>query len=188
MAPRDNPSEAVPVLEDYRPYLELLARLHLDSRLRGLLDASDLVQQTLLKAHQKWDQARGTTEVERAAWIRAILANEIADALRKCLRRNEDRRRSFEVSLHESSLRLEAWLSADSTTPSRQMIRQERLFAMAAAIARLPDDQRHVIELHHLQDQYDSGDQPGNERTPAAVAGLLRRGLKSLREWLAEEP
>ena len=88
-----------PRLEEYRPYVELLARLQLDARLRGLLDASDLVQQTLLKAHQKWDQARGTTEVQRAAWIRAILANEIADAVRKCLRRNEDRRRSIEVSL-----------------------------------------------------------------------------------------
>src|SRR3954449_4424826 len=95
-----------PELERFQPYLELLARLHIDSRLRGLVDPSDLVQQTLLKAHQKWNQVRGTTDGQRAAWVRAILAHEIADALRKCLRRNEDRRRSLEQSLNETSLRL----------------------------------------------------------------------------------
>jgi RNA polymerase sigma-70 factor (ECF subfamily) len=188
MARTGDPSEAAPDLEKYRPYLELLARLQLDARLRGLLDASDLVQQTLLRAHQKWDQFRGTTEDQRAAWIRAILANEIADALRKCLRRNEDRRRSLEVSLHESSSRLEAWLAAGSTTPSGQVMRQEQLLAMADALARLPDDQRLAVELHYLQDQTIPEISQEMNRTPAAVAGLLRRGLKSLREWLAERP
>ena len=138
MARSGDDSRAALALEEYRPYVELLARLQLDARLRGLLDASDLVQQTLLKAHQKWDQARGTTEVQRAAWIRAILANEIADAVRKCLRRNEDRRRSIEVSLHESSLRLEGWLASDSTTPSGHVMRQEQLLAIADALAHCP--------------------------------------------------
>jgi RNA polymerase sigma-70 factor (ECF subfamily) len=188
MAPAADDPATGPGLERYREYLELLARLQLDPRLRGLLDASDLVQQTMLKAHLKWDQVRGTTEEQRAAWIRAILANEIADALRKTLRRNEDRRRSLEVSLHESSMLLEAWLKSDETSPSGHAVRQERLLAIADALARLPEDQRLAIELHHLQDQTIPEISQVMNRTPAAVAGLLRRGLKSLREWLAEEP
>jgi RNA polymerase sigma-70 factor (ECF subfamily) len=188
MAASGEQPETTPDLEKYRPYLEMLARLQIDAQLRGSLDASDLVQQTLLKAYRHWDQARGTTEAQRAAWIRAILANEIADGIRKCLRRNEDRRRSLEVSLDESSSRLEAWLAGDLTSPSEKVMREERLFAMAAALARLPADQRLAVELHYLREQTIPEISLEMNRTPAAVAGLLRRGLRTLREWLAENP
>ena len=55
----------------------------MDPRLQGRIDPSDLVQQTLLKAHEKQDQFRGKTDAERLAWLRTILANQMADALRK---------------------------------------------------------------------------------------------------------
>jgi RNA polymerase sigma-70 factor (ECF subfamily) len=173
-------------LENYRPYLELLARLQLDARLRGLVEPSDLAQQTLIKAYRKWEQVRGTTEAQRTAWLRAILANEIADALRKCMRRNEDRRRSLEDSLNGSSMRLEAWLISDSTSPSGRLIGQERMLALAGALAELPEDQRIAIELHHLQDRTIPQISLEMNRSPASVAGLLRRGLKALRERLDE--
>src|ERR1700736_6148060 len=92
-----------PDLERFRTYLGLLARLQLDPRLRGLLDPSDVVQQTLLKAHRNRDQCRGTTDEQRAAWLRAILAHELADAVRKFGRRGEDRRQFLEASLNQSS-------------------------------------------------------------------------------------
>src|SRR5262249_25242231 len=107
-------AERGPDLEQFRTYLGLLARLQLHPRPRSLLDPSDLVQQTLLKAHRNWDQCRGTTTEQRAAWLRAVLAHELADAVRKIERRGEDLRQSLEVSLHESSARLEAWLQSDS--------------------------------------------------------------------------
>src|SRR5262245_53259475 len=82
--------ERGPDLERFRTYLSLLARLQLDPRWGRLLDPSDLVQQTLLRAHRNRDQCRGTTDEQRAAWLRAILAHELADAVRKSGRRGED--------------------------------------------------------------------------------------------------
>jgi hypothetical protein len=63
MAKADAPDAG---LERFRDYLRLLARLPLDQRLRDKIEPSDLVQDTLLKAHQALDPFRGKTEAEQA--------------------------------------------------------------------------------------------------------------------------
>jgi RNA polymerase sigma-70 factor (ECF subfamily) len=177
-----------PPLEQYRDYLRVLARLQLDARLQGKLDPSDLVQQTLLKAHEKRGQFRGTTPAERAAWLRQILADQLAKAVRRygAAARDVGLERSLQQALDESSARLEAWLDAGRSSPSEQADRNEQLLRLAGALARLPDDQRRAVELHYLRggSLADVGRQLG--RGERAVAGLLFRGLKKLRRFLSE--
>jgi RNA polymerase sigma-70 factor (ECF subfamily) len=175
-------------LERYRDYLRLLARMQLDPRLRGTIDPSDVVQQTLLKAHEKRDQFRGTTDAEHLAWLRAILARQLTDALRTQGPRLGGRERSLEAALERSSMRLEQWLADSGPAPTQAIERQERLLRLAEALARLPDDQRTALELRHLQELPVSEVARAMGRTPASVGSLLYRGLKSLRDLLAEEP
>jgi RNA polymerase sigma-70 factor, ECF subfamily len=176
-----------PPLERYRSYLRLLAGLRLDRRLRGKIDPSDLVQQTLLKAHQAAGQLRGPGDGDRAAWLRQILTNTMADEVRRFGRTKRDAgmERSLVASLDESSVRLEAWLAEDRSSPSQQAMRHEQLVRLAEVLAGMPEDQRRAVELHHLRgcSIADVGQQMG--RSKAAVAGLLRRGLRALRERLA---
>jgi RNA polymerase sigma-70 factor (ECF subfamily) len=177
-----------PPLEEYRDYLRVLARLQLDARLQGKLDPSDLVQQTLLKAHEKRGQFRGTTPGERAAWLRQILADQLAKAVKRfgAAARDVGLERSLQQAVDESSARLEAWLDGGWSSPSAQADRNEQLLRLAGALARLPDDQRRAVELHYLKGGSlgDVGRQLG--RGERAVAGLLCRGLKKLREFLSE--
>ncbi len=174
-------------LEDYRDYLRLLARLQLDTRLQGKLDPSDVVQETLLKAHQALDQFRYRSEAELVAWLRTILANVLADALRKYQAgaRDVGRERGLEAALEESS-RLEAWLAAEQSSPEEQAMRQERLFHLAVALAQLPEDQRRAVELRHLKGSSvaEVAEQMG--RSKEAVAKLLLRGVARLREKLQD--
>src|SRR6516165_5545806 len=62
-------------LEAFRDYLRLLARLQIDPRLQGKVYPSDIVQETLLKAHQASPEFQWRSEGEQAAWLRKILAN-----------------------------------------------------------------------------------------------------------------
>ena len=172
-------------LERYRDYLHLLARLQLDPRLRGKVDLSGVVQQTLLEAHQSPSAGAGPPTV----WLRRILANNLTDEVRKLTTaaRDVDRERSLEQALHASSARIEGWLAAEQSSPSQRAMRDEEVSQLAAALAQLPDDQRTAVELHHLQGLPLAEVAAQLGRTKGATAALLFRGLKKLRGLLEDK-
>jgi len=88
-----------------------------------------------------------------AAWLRQILANNIAQAVRRYSTqgRNTSQERSLPAAVKASSARLEAWLAADQSGPSQRAERNEQLLCLAGALSRLPDDQRTAVEQRHLQ-------------------------------------
>ena len=170
----------------YRDYLRALARLQLSARLRGKLDASDVVQQAILLAHARRGQFRGATEAEWLGWLRAILANTLAGVLREfdTAARDLGREKSLENELERSSTRLEHLLAADVSSPSDGAVRGEELLRLARALGQLPEDQRQVVELHHLKGLTVAAVAAELDRTRPAVVGLLFRGLKNLRALL----
>src|SRR5262249_16490620 len=107
-------------LERFRRYLEVLAQVQVDPRLRGKLDPSGAVQQTLLEAYRALPQTEGWDDEQRLAWLRRILANNLTDEIRKATTQGRDvhRERSLEAALEQSSARLQGWLVADQSSPS----------------------------------------------------------------------
>src|SRR5260370_40925124 len=99
------------VLEEFIEYLHLLARLQLGPRPQTHVEASDIVQQTLLEAQQKLHQFQGQSKEELAAWLRRALVHNLADAFRALGRAKRDvsRERSLEEALDQSASRLESW-------------------------------------------------------------------------------
>ncbi len=173
-------------IEEYGDYLRLLTSMQLGSRMRGKLNESDIVQQTVLEACRNENQFKGQTETERLAWLRAVLANVIAGTARhySTQSRNVGREYSLEAELNLSASRLERALTADQTSPSGHVVRAEEVLALAKALSQVSEDQREVLELHHLKGMplAEVATQVGKSRP--AVAGLLFRGLRKLRELM----
>jgi RNA polymerase sigma-70 factor (ECF subfamily) len=174
--------------ERFRDYLRLLAGLHLGPNLRAKLDPSDLVQETLHDACRKIWQFRGRSETELVAWLRRILANTLAAAARRYAGAGRDLKaeRSLEDSLADSSARLEALLTASHSSPQEEAVRNEQLVRLAEALEHLPADQRLALELKHLQGQAVADVARRMGRSETAIGGLLRRGMRTLRERLQE--
>jgi RNA polymerase sigma-70 factor (ECF subfamily) len=170
-------------LEEFRSYLLLLARIQVDPGPRHRIDPSDIVQQTLLEAHAKADQFQGD-ESALAAWLRQALVNNLRDAWRALRRDKRDLRReqALPEAVEQSSARLEGMLAAPPSSPSQRAVRNEDLLRLADALTRLPEAQREAIVLHHLQGCTLSETARSIGKTDAAVAGLLHRGLRKLRE------
>ncbi len=172
-------------LERFRAYLRLLAQLQFPTLLQAKLDPSDLVQQTLLQAHQARDQFRGSSLAEQTAWLRRIFTNTVANAIRDMRRAGRDV--TLEQSLQQSSARLEAWLASEQTPPVEAATRNEQFLRLADRLAELPEVQREVLLLRYCEGWSVGAIAEHLGRTRASVASLLRRGLAELRGLLDSE-
>ncbi|MEL6896003.1 MAG: sigma-70 family RNA polymerase sigma factor [Planctomycetota bacterium] len=189
-----NPPEEVPEatsdasepfdLQQYMPYLRMLASFRMRKRLRAKIGESDIVQQTMVAAVENRDQFRGETDAEMRAWLRQILARKISHADRDLHRDRRDisREQSIDQALQQSSMRLEQMLGDGGPTPSQYAMRGERVLQLAAAIERLPNDQGDAIRMHHIEGLKLTEIAEILEKSPGAIAGLMHRGMKTLKQ------
>jgi RNA polymerase sigma-70 factor (ECF subfamily) len=177
------------LLELYRGYLALLARLQIGRRLQGKVDAADLVQDTFVEAHSHFREFRGVTEAELVCWLRQILAGRLGNLVRRYLgtqRRNVRLERELADELDRSSRALNQDPPATQSTPSQGAARREQAVLLADALGRLPDDYREVIILHHLEGQTFPEVARRMDRTLDSVKNLWARALAQLRRSLGD--
>jgi RNA polymerase sigma-70 factor (ECF subfamily) len=177
---REGKAEALStLLEAYRNYLRILAATCIDRDVRGKTDASDAVQEALIKAHQNFHQFRGTTEQEWITWVRRILVNTLTDLHRKFspAGRRVSRERSLESSLDHSSLMLRNLVAAPGASPSQEAQTREMSVVLADALADLDPEYREVVVLRSLQELpwNEIGERTG--RTPDAARMLWTRAM-----------
>lgn len=142
------------LLEVYRAYLVVLARVQIGRRLQGKVDASDVVQEAFLGACRDFPQFRGTSEPEFLSWLRQILASLLANLVRHyqgTKRRDVRLERQLAVELDQSSQALDRGLVAPQSSPSHQAIRREHAVVLAQVLGRLPEEWRELLILRHLE-------------------------------------
>ncbi|HMP01997.1 MAG TPA: sigma-70 family RNA polymerase sigma factor [Gemmatales bacterium] len=167
-----------------RQYLVLLTRDGLGAGLVGKVDPSGIVQQTLLEAHQAGGLFARLAPEQQLAWLRTALGRNLRDEVRRWRsdKRDVAREQALDAALDASASRVESWLAADEASPSQHAVQHEQWRRLATALAELPPAQREVVELHYLHGLTVPQLATRLGRTPAAVAGLLKRGLAALRQ------
>jgi RNA polymerase sigma-70 factor, ECF subfamily len=172
------------LLESYRNYLRLLARTGIDASLRGKADPSDLVQETLIKAHQHFDQFQGQTETELIAWLRRILARNLADLVRRYKAagtRSVGREQSLDDRFGATSRAVFQLVAPNGHSASQSAQRRELSIILADALAELVPDHREVVVLRSLEGREWDDVARAMGRSPGAVRLLWARALKKLR-------
>jgi len=175
----------------YQPWLQLLARMQMDSQFQGKFSHSDVVQQTLLEAWRDLPQFRGGTEGELLAWLRQILAHVLAHEIRR-YRGTQQRKLSCEVSMEaalaDSSRRLGDFLAASGSSPSQQAERHEQEVRLADALATLPEDYQQVIILRNLEGLSHEETAARMQRSVGATRMLWVRALTRIKAAFAGPP
>ncbi len=177
------------LFELYRNYLRLIARPMIEGALKLKLDASDLVQETFLKAHRQFADFAGRDEPELMAWLRRILVRTLADQARyyRSRGRNVRRQVSLEALLDQAGGAAQQALADSLPSPSSLAVRRERSVLLADALEKLPADYREVFVLRNIEHI------PFNEiatrmaRSPGAARVLWTRAMQRLSLLLEEK-
>jgi RNA polymerase sigma-70 factor (ECF subfamily) len=157
-----------------RPYLHAAVKQQLGGRHPA---ASDIVQSGLRRAHEHLDDllADDPTVPHLLAWIKRIVRNRAIDELR---RKNPAAAGGEENPLDDV---------AEPSSPEAAKERDGRAMKVMAALARLTQRQRQVVELHYFDRLRDAEISERLGGSVAAIRVLRCRALKELRRHLEDD-
>ncbi len=177
------------LINAYREYLQLLARIHVRPLLQAKYDESDIVQETCVQAIEGFEQFRGENEEQFAAWLRQILANRGASMARRFLSGKRDIRleQDLRTQFDQSSNNIGRLVSAPLSSPSQRAMRSERTAILASAIEQLRGEQRDVLVMRGLHGMSIPEVAKSLGRSEASTWKLWARGLQALRGMMKDQ-
>lgn len=171
------------LLETYRAYLTVLAKRYLSDRIKGRVDENDIVQVTFLEAQRDFKNFRGSQIEELLGWLRHILRNNISSAHQRHL---HTQKRSAGKEASESpggsGVLLVDLAVSETSSPSQRAMRDEAAFLLADHLALLPETQQEALRLRYVDGLSLREIAQQMDKTEMAAAGLLKRGLQTLRQ------
>ena len=185
---KESDSHLATTFNQFRPMLLTLAEAMISPALRRDLEASDLVQQTLLEAHCHAELLVKMNAAVIFSWLRSALQHNMQDAIRHLhAKKNDIRRRLPLPELENSWCRLEKVFVDENTSPSEVLQRNEQLCLMLSALQTLPENQRSALILKHLKGHSLKEVAESLQLSESATAGLLHRGRQRLAQCLEDE-
>lgn len=172
----------------YRPYLRLVAGRQMPRLVQKRVDASDIVQHTLIDAMRGLPEFRGQTEPEFTAWMLRLLERNLLMSIRNNTQAKRDVRLEQNwTDASGSAVLMWQAVANENSSPTQNVFRGEAALQLAAALEKLPADQRTAVELRYIEQRPLQAIADEMDRTVGSVAGLIRRGVEALESHLPFE-
>ena len=166
----------------HRDYLHRLVTLRMEDDLARRVDASDVVQEAQLRAHQRLTDYLTRPELEFRLWLRGQALDRMAEL------------RRFHVGAKRRAVHRELQISGDASamiarqllgnTPSQSVIRRETVDAVQKAIMSLRAQDRELILLRHFEGLSNQEAAQLLNIEPAAASKRLGRALLTMHQEL----
>jgi RNA polymerase sigma-70 factor, ECF subfamily len=177
----------------HRQRLRSMVELRLDWRLRGRVDASDVLQDAYMDLNSRLDEYLRDPKLPPFLWLRLVVGERLINLHRHHLGA-QMRDPAREVSLYRgaipeaSSAALAAKLLGKHTSPSQAAIRAERMLKLQEALNSLDSTDREVIALRHFEQLSRSEAAQVLGISEEAAAKRYVRALRRLKAVLAAFP
>jgi RNA polymerase sigma-70 factor, ECF subfamily len=176
----------------YRDRLRRMVELRLDSRLRGRVSASDILQESYIGALQRLPHYQASSDIPLFVWLRAVTMQRLIDVHRRHLGgqvRDASREiRLGEVEAMEAGTGQIAELIANTTSPSLAARRGEIMAVVRDALEQLDAIDREVLVLRHFEQMSNHEAAAALEIKPAAASKRYVRAVERLKTVLEQIP
>ena len=181
------------LLDRHRDSLRQMVQLRLDRALAGRIDASDIVQDVLLEAHQRLAAYISDARLPFHLWLRQLAKDRIIDMHRRhrvAQRRSVDREQSLATPgyAEHSSMDLAAMLTDHELTPAAANIRKELERRFLTALDDLEEGDREIIQMRHYEHLGNVEVAQALDISQPAAGMRYLRALRKLRSILGEHP
>jgi len=178
---------------EHRERLWRMVHFRLDRRLRGRVDADDVLQEAYLDAAQRLPHFVKDANMSFFVWLRCIVGQTLIDIHRRHLNvqmRNADR----EISIYggplsqSTSVSMAAQLLGHLTSPSQAAMRVELGHQLEEALEKMNPIDREILALRHFEELTNSevAEVLGIQQKAASIRYV--RAIKRLKEILSQVP
>ena len=181
------------LLSRHRDRLRRMVALRIDRRLRGRVDASDVIQEASLEAARRLPEYLKNPTMPFFLWLRFLTGQRLLEQHRIHLGAKA-RDAGREISLYHGALpettsaALAAHLLGHLTSPSEAAIRAERRIRMQEVLNTMDPVDREILALRHYEQLSNSEVADVLDMDKSATSKRYARALVRLKEILASLP
>jgi RNA polymerase sigma-70 factor (ECF subfamily) len=182
----------VELFSEHRDRLKRMLEFRMDRRLRGRADASDILQDVYIDAHQRMRHYLRRPELSFYVWLRQLTTQRLIDVHRRHLKAEmRDVKQEVTINHHHSaatSASMAIQLLAQLASPSQLAMQAELTAQIERALDGMDEIDREIIALRHFEELRNSEVAEVLGLKPAAASNRYMRALARLRGVLENLP